>query len=67
MKTVPNLGDLTVNETIRLYPETVAVFSRHGIDACCGGGLQVREAAVRHGLDVAALVAELEQKTGAAA
>lgn len=53
-------AELTVNEVIRQVPAAVAVFKRHGIDSCCGGGLVVREAAARHGIDEATLLAELE-------
>ena len=50
----------TVNETIQRFPATVAVFKQFGIDACCGGALQVRDAAQRHGLDPDALLTALE-------
>jgi iron-sulfur cluster repair protein YtfE (RIC family) len=33
----PISAGLTVNEAIRRYPATVAVFNAFGIDACCGG------------------------------
>ena len=52
--------EMTVNEVIRRYPATVALFSRWGIDSCCGGGLPVGEAAQRHGVDLATVAAELE-------
>ncbi len=42
-------SDLTVNEAVRRWPATVAVFNRFGIDACCGGATCIREAAVRDG------------------
>ncbi len=42
-------SDLTVNEAVRRWPATVAVFNRFGIDACCGGAAPIREAAVRDG------------------
>jgi iron-sulfur cluster repair protein YtfE (RIC family) len=44
-------GEMTINEVIRERPETVAVFHRLGLDACCGGSLSIRVAAQRHGLD----------------
>ncbi len=46
---IPN--DLTVNDAVRRWPESVAVFNHFGVDACCGGALPVREAAVRAGAD----------------
>lgn len=51
--------DLTVNDIIRLWPATVAVFNAWGIDACCGGAVPVREAAARDGADADALTHEL--------
>ena len=51
--------DLTVNEIIQISPRTVSVFARHNIDSCCGGGLPLAEVAQRHGLDLAILLAEL--------
>ena len=44
-------ADLTVNEAIRLFPAAVAVFNHFGIDACCGGAVPVRDAALRDGAD----------------
>lgn len=52
MKTDLELSpETTVNEVIRRIPASVVVFSRHGIDACCGGTLSVAEAARRHGVE----------------
>ena len=53
-------AEMTVNEIITEHPETVAVFSRHGIDSCCGGALPLAEVARKHRLDFIALLAELE-------
>ena len=50
----------TVNDVIRRWPRTVEVFSRFGIDSCCGGGLPAEEAAARHGIDPEHLKAELD-------
>lgn len=52
---------LTVNEAIWKFPLTVAVFHAHGIDACCGGGLTIAEAARRHSIDLPALLEELSR------
>jgi regulator of cell morphogenesis and NO signaling len=50
---------LTVNEIIRRYPASIAIFNRFSIDACCGGGVSVREAAIRDGVDPEVLIAAL--------
>lgn len=52
-------GETTINDAIRLHPETVAVFDRFGLDSCCGGSLAIRVAAERHGLDPAEVLAAL--------
>ncbi len=49
----------TVNDTIRRFPLTVAVFNAHGIDACCGGAASLADAAERDGADLPRLLAEL--------
>ena len=54
-------ADMTINEIITMYPETVSIFNRHGIDSCCGGALPLAEVARKHRLDFIALLAELEQ------
>jgi len=56
-----DVAAMSVNEVIRRYPAAIALFNRHGIDACCGGAAPVKQAAERDGADVEALLAELEQ------
>jgi regulator of cell morphogenesis and NO signaling len=51
---------LTVNEAIRRFPTTVAVFNEFAIDACCGGAAPLTEAAARHSIDTAMLLEILE-------
>lgn len=57
---------LTLNEVVRRYPAALGVFNARGLDTCCGGGLPVAEAARHHGLDLAELLAALEQAIGEA-
>lgn len=52
-------GTWTINEIVRQFPETVAIFRRVGVDACCGGALPLGEVTRRHGLDGEALLDEL--------
>ena len=54
-------ADMTINEIIAEHPETLAIFNRHGIDSCCGGGLALSEAARKHRLTFIALLSELER------
>lgn len=51
----------TINAVVELHPGLMPILSAHGLDLCCGGPLTLQEAAERHGLDLAALVAELEE------
>ena len=51
--------DWTVNDTLRIFPATVAVFDRFGIDACCGGAASIAAAARRDGADLVALIEAL--------
>jgi iron-sulfur cluster repair protein YtfE (RIC family) len=59
MTSLDDLRDTPVNQVIRSFPETVAVFNRHGIEACCGGSAPVVEAARRDGADPEQLEADL--------
>lgn len=53
-----------VNETLRQYPETTAVFNQFGIDACCGGAASITDAAIRDGADPQALLTALNLAIG---
>ena len=52
--------ETTVNEVIRMYPESVSVFNQLGLDACCGGDASIADAARRDGVDLQALLARLD-------
>ena len=60
-------GERTVNDVIRTHPETVGVFNRFGIDACCGGAASIVDAAIRDGADPRELVAALNGVAGRSA
>ena len=51
--------DWTVNDTLRIFPATVAVFNEFGIDACCGGAATLADAAQRDGAELAELIEAL--------
>jgi regulator of cell morphogenesis and NO signaling len=52
---------MSVNDVIRRYPSTMAVFNRLGIDACCGGAASIDEAARRDGVAPSVLLAALRE------
>ena len=39
--------DMTINETLRLYPETTGVFTAFGMDSCCGGAATIEASCER--------------------
>lgn len=53
--------EMTLNEIMARWPETLEVLARHGLDTCCGGALPMREAAPRHGVEPAELLEEIER------
>ena len=50
----------TVNDVVRMYPESVSVFNQLGIDACCGGDASIADAARRDGVELGSLLARLD-------
>ncbi len=57
----------TVAELVVAEPGRARVFERLGLDYCCGGGRTLADACRRRGLDVAAVVAELDSEPAGAA
>jgi regulator of cell morphogenesis and NO signaling len=53
--------DRTVGQIAAESPAAVRVFEKYGIDFCCGGKVPVAEACSRKGLDLAFLLAEIDQ------
>ncbi len=41
--------DMTINDTLRLYPETTGVFTTFGMDSCCGGAASIEASCERDG------------------
>lgn len=50
----------TVNDVLRDFPATGAVFNACGVDTCCRADLPVTEAAAEAGVDAAMLLTMLE-------
>lgn len=51
----------TVNDVLRRHPEAVAFFDAYGVDACCGGGEPLGEAARDAGVAADELLAALDR------
>lgn len=56
----PIRPDMTVGAIAEQYPASAPVLARHGLDLCCGGKHSLEFAARAHGVDLAALLVELE-------
>lgn len=53
--------DLTVNECIKKYPDTIGMFNKFNIDSCCGGAVSLEEAAKRDGANLEELLKVLNK------
>jgi regulator of cell morphogenesis and NO signaling len=51
--------DSRVGEIAAHHPLATRVFSRHGIDFCCGGGIALRQACEKRGISAETLIAEM--------
>ena len=52
---------MIVNDAIKLYPDTIGVFSKFHIDSCCGGAVSIEGAAKRDKADLDALLKKLNE------
>lgn len=48
-----------MNDTIRRYPESIAVFNQLGVDSCCGGAASLADSARETGIDLDELLSML--------
>jgi regulator of cell morphogenesis and NO signaling len=55
-------AETTVGAVATEHPLAARVFARHGIDFCCGGGRPLAEACGAKGVEVARVLAELEEE-----
>jgi iron-sulfur cluster repair protein YtfE (RIC family) len=51
----------TVRDTMAQLPQTRDVFSRFGVDTCCGSGIPILDAAHRDGADLDGLLVALRE------
>ncbi|MBI2265686.1 MAG: DUF542 domain-containing protein [Armatimonadetes bacterium] len=56
--------DQIINDVLLGHPETVEVFSKYGIDSCCGGAKTIQAAASAHRIPLDMLLSELRDKAG---
>jgi len=48
-----------INDVIKLYPKSIAVFNQYRVDSCCGGGQSIEKTATRDGVNMEALLKAL--------
>ena len=51
----------TVRETMARHPESKSVFTRFGVDTCCGSAVPITDAAHRDGADLDELIRVLRE------
>ncbi len=54
-------ADMKVGDIARNWPETMKVFTRYGLDLCCGGVHPLEYASKRHGFDLEEILGELNE------
>jgi regulator of cell morphogenesis and NO signaling len=59
--------DALVSAIAAAHPATVAVFQRHDMNFCCGGGISIADACLDRGIDESAFLAELHASLSAPA
>lgn len=52
---------MTINRVVALCPDTLSVFAKHNVDACCGGFNTVEAGAKAGGVDPDLLVRDLNR------
>lgn len=53
--------DRIINDVIKKYPPSIAVFNEFRVDSCCGGGQSIEKTAAADGVDVDALLQALNE------
>lgn len=53
--------DRIINDVIKKYPPSIAVFNEFRVDSCCGGGQSIEKTAAADGIDVDALLQALNE------
>ena len=59
--------DMTLNDVIRKYPNTIGVFNRFNIDSCCGGARSIKDMAAQDKVELDAFIQALKEAAEKAA
>ena len=61
MNNVAITRDMTINDVIKDYPQSIAVFNEFRVDSCCGGGQTIDKTATSDGVNIDALLQALNK------
>lgn len=50
---------MTINEVVAKYPQTMKVFNKHNVDSCCGGAQSIATTAAVSNANIPALMKDL--------
>ncbi len=53
--------DRKINDVIKEYPQSIAIFNEFRVDSCCGGGQSIEKTAMADGVDIEALLQALNE------
>ena len=53
--------DMSINDIIRKYPNTMGVFNRFNLDSCCGGARSLKVVAGEDKVDLQELIKALKE------
>ncbi|MHB8173095.1 MAG: DUF542 domain-containing protein [Nitrospirota bacterium] len=53
--------EMSLNEIIRKYPNTMGVFNRFNVDSCCGGARSLKKVAEEDKLNLRELIDALRE------
>jgi len=53
--------EMIINDVLKRYPKTIAIFNRFNVDACCGGGASIEATAREDGVDPDELIRALNK------
>lgn len=51
--------DMTINDVVQKWPETMKVFNKHNVDSCCGGAQSIATTAAVSNADIKKLMEDL--------
>ena len=53
--------DRKINDVIKEYPQSIAIFNEFRVDSCCGGGQSIEKTAMADGIDIEVLLQALNE------